>query len=570
MLLPLSELLSGRHDCQSVSVEGVAQRFRTNGFGVAQMELATESGVFPVFVNGGESLSSAGVLDSKLRIRGVCFTNFNSRGELMGIQIRAGSPADVQVLQPGHADPFEAPEVAPLALQPYRWEGPSLHRQRLVGTVTLARPGQFFYVQAAYRNFRVETRQGDALVPGDRVEASGFVSKTPHFAVLREAVFRKTGVAEPPVPNPVRPVDLLGWPTLGTALRLEDHDGELIQMRGKLLKIEPEEDTERRVYFEADGMVRVAVLPPGNAAEALAGWVPGSEVQMSGICVQRLGTRDLETHRTKSVGFELLLRGAGDVVILKTPPWWTKERLGWALGGASLILAALGGWNFTLRRRVLAQTRLITEKVANESRLEERQRIGRELHDTLLQELAGITLLLESTKRHLHEPSKAMETLHMAERMAHRCRVESRSSVQDLMSISLENGGLPLAIAELVRPLAEAGGIPLRVQFPPDLGRLGARIETALLRIAHEAVANAVKHSKASGIELSLGRVPEGWVLSVHDDGCGFEYNRRGAAPSGHFGLLGMDGHAVRMGGRLEICSSAGMGTTVVARLPLA
>lgn len=567
-LIAPHELWSGRYDCQPVTLEGVVQRIEINSFDVAQIEIATESGLFPVFVNRARSLEGTEIVDAKLRISGICFSSYNSRGELNGIQIRAATPSSIQILEPGNPEPFSAPEAHALALMPFRQEPPNLHRQRITGTVTMSRPGKFFYLQTPLRNFRIETHQEAPLTPGDRVEASGFVAKSPSFAVLREAVFRKLAKDPPPAPQPVEPEALLGWPRSGTALRLEDYDGQLIRIEGRLLKIEPEESNGRRVYFEADRTVRFAILPPETPAGKIAHLQSGSDIALTGICVQHLDTPWLRINRTKSVGFHLLLRGPDDIVIKNAPPWWTKERLAWALGSAAFILAALGVWIFSLRRLVAAQTRLLSETIANESRLEERQRIGRELHDTLLQELTGITRLIGNAKRHLDDPKKATETLSMAERMAHRCNAESRSSVQDLMSISLENGGLPMAIDELVRPLASIADADFQTFIPQDLGRHDARIETAILRIAHEAVANALKHSKASHVVLSLEKLPDFLRLTVSDNGSGFERPKNSSA-SAHFGLLGMEERAIRAGGRLEIESASGTGTKVVASFPL-
>jgi len=200
--------------------------------------------------------------------------------------------------------------------------------------------------------------------------------------------------------------------------------------------------------------------------------------------------------------------------------------------------------------------------------LEERQRIGRELHDTLQQELTGIGMLIGTTKRHLDEPEKAIQSLDMAERMVHRCSEESRSSILDLQSVTLETRGLTAAIEELVRPLAEIQGAVFQQKVTGTARPLPTRLETALLRLAHEAAANAGRHSGAAQVDLTLNYGPDQLTMTVRDDGCGFDPTLKRSVNDRHFGLLGMDERVLKLRGTLDIESAPGTGTTIRITLP--
>ena len=238
-------------------------------------------------------------------------------------------------------------------------------------------------------------------------------------------------------------------------------------------------------------------------------------------------------------------------------------------GGIALIALAILLWNIVLRQTVKRQTEAIAERITQESRMQERQRIGRDLHDTLHQELTGIGMLIGSTRDNIADPPKALTTLQMAERMVHRASVESRGTIQDLMSVTLAEQGLRTALEESVKPLAQLGGAVFQMHVDDPLPRLGPRVETALLRIAHEAAANAGRHSQAREVHLSLRGTPSHVIMELRDDGCGFDPGIIRGGDQRHFGLLSMEQRAGKLNGRLEITSAPGTGTTVRVTLPL-
>jgi signal transduction histidine kinase len=205
---------------------------------------------------------------------------------------------------------------------------------------------------------------------------------------------------------------------------------------------------------------------------------------------------------------------------------------------------------------------IIRQKLRNSAVLEERNRIARELHDTLEQELAGITMQLDLAVDCLRRaPRVAEQALETARNMSRHSMVEARRSVWDLRCQLLEDGDLVYALEQIVEPLAPREHVKMDVRVQGSPVRLPRPVEMNLLRIGQEAVANAVKHGHAREISIELRYAPTSVYLTVSDDGQGFASAQ--SSPTGHFGLLDMRERAQSMGSQLEIDSEPGRGTRI-------
>jgi signal transduction histidine kinase len=336
-----------------------------------------------------------------------------------------------------------------------------------------------------------------------------------------------------------------------------------------LIKADRDEHGWHRLHVSHDGVVSHAILGPDVAEEQVTALLPGSLLDLSGVCELRLVQGWPVREMPKPASFILHMQDMSAVKLISAPSWWTTQRLTWALGGTVLVALATLLWNASLRQTVKKQTAAIAAGIAHESRQQERQRIGRDLHDTLHQELTGIGMLIGNTRNNLADPAKALTTLQMAERMVQRASVESRGTIQDLMSVTLAEQGLSTALEESVKPLAQLGGALFHIDVPADMPRLGPRIETALLRIAHEAAANAGRHSQAREVHLTLRSTSSEVIMELRDDGCGFDPGIIRGGDERHFGLLSMEQRALKLNGRLELQSAPGAGTIVRVTLPL-
>lgn len=204
--------------------------------------------------------------------------------------------------------------------------------------------------------------------------------------------------------------------------------------------------------------------------------------------------------------------------------------------------------------------------------VEERNRLAREIHDTIAQGLTAASLQLDVVEATLTtNPTKAARAAERAQSIVRANLVEARRSVLELRAPLLGTDSLPGSLSRLLNQAAVDIGAAGSFQVEGAYRGLPARIENQLYRIAQEALHNAVKYSSASHLTLVLAIEAEQVVLRVMDDGAGFDpKNVDRLADRGHFGLAGMGERVRLLGGYLSIQSEPGEGTVIVAVVPLA
>jgi signal transduction histidine kinase/streptogramin lyase len=228
---------------------------------------------------------------------------------------------------------------------------------------------------------------------------------------------------------------------------------------------------------------------------------------------------------------------------------------------AGLIAAAAWG----IYRLRLRQIRFRFEAV-----LGERARLAREIHDTLAQGFVGISSQLDAVALAMpDEPGPARKYLDLARRMARHSLTEARRSVMDLRASVLEGQDLSAALQSGTKLWTAGSGVQVDIDVSGDARPLPDDYEQHLLRIAQEAVANALKHASARRIWIKLHMEARKLYLRIKDDGRGFNQEGAFATVGGHFGLLGMRERAERLGGELHLASRPGEGTEVEVRVPL-
>ncbi len=202
--------------------------------------------------------------------------------------------------------------------------------------------------------------------------------------------------------------------------------------------------------------------------------------------------------------------------------------------------------------------------------LEERNRLAREIHDTLAQGLAAIALRLESVDALLE--AETADTARMRSGVGQALALtranleEARRSVLDLRAASLEGQTLVQALQSLVNEVELDRGGRVVCEITGGGRPLPARIEVGLYRIAREALTNVARHAHATRAHLGLVMTPEEARLVIEDDGHGFD---PASIPQGRYGLRGMSERARLLGGELRIATSPGEGTRIEAIIPL-
>ena len=200
--------------------------------------------------------------------------------------------------------------------------------------------------------------------------------------------------------------------------------------------------------------------------------------------------------------------------------------------------------------------------------MDERQRMAREIHDTIAQGLTGIVTQLEAAGQSSDRPEERQRHIDSAARLARDSLAEARRAVEASRPPQLDGQSLLEAVTAVADEWTAQHGVPVEVSSTGEAVPLHPEIEVALLRIAQEALANVAKHAGATRARLTLTYMGDVVTLDIRDDGVGF-VPPTSTAPRGlGFGLSGMRQRANRVAGTLSIESEPGAGTAISARVP--
>ena len=557
--LPFGSLLTGRHDCDYVEVEGVIQRAwlaSDPDMHILFAEIAIEGGFVRASFWDYTPADLTDFIDARVRVRGNAGTLFGQTGQLRGVSIFGGRTSHIEVLS-APPEPFSLPIRSIRSIHNYSSAGEVNQRIRVRGVVTsqvFGRPVEVsdfptsttfrdvrhvLYLRDGESGVRIETEQEMPVTPGDVIEAVGFPAVTPAKPILRNAVFRVMGSGRPSQPVTVSPTQAL------TA----EYDAELVRIEGQLLGV-LRNPTASVLVLKTGETVFDAALDASFGAD-LEKIRPGSIVSVTGVYSYQWGPPAL---------FRLFLRDPADVVVLASGPWWTLSH--------TLVLIAMvtavGGIATVWVRATGKQKRQQFNAI-----LSERNRVARELHDTLEQGLAGITLQLEAVAGSLDaSPGAARQSLDVARQMLRYSLEEARRSVMDLRSEALNGRDLAGALTSLAQQMTAGCSPVVDVRVEGVVRRLDAAYEHHLLRIGLEALTNALKHADATRVDILLRLSADSVELIVRDDGCGLGQGRMDS-PGAHFGLQGIRERVDKMGGTVTIASQPGEGTRLAVHVPL-
>ncbi|GAA5028085.1 sensor histidine kinase [Terrabacter aeriphilus] len=255
--------------------------------------------------------------------------------------------------------------------------------------------------------------------------------------------------------------------------------------------------------------------------------------------------------------------------------------------GAGVVIATVLGYQALYaesdhrRRLILELDRTRSELAAVERRagvMDERERLAREIHDTLAQGLSSIQLLLGAATRSLDperevNPARALDLVERARHEARENLAEARRFVRALAPVDLEESTLTAALRRLCETTTTRAGIPVSFHEQGPGVALGTPAEVALLRIAQAALGNTTQHAQATRADVTFTVMDAAVTLDVVDDGIGFNTRATSAGAddetgtrSGGFGLRSMASRAAELGGVLTVESQRGCGTAVSVR----
>jgi len=547
----IDDLGSGRYHYQRVAIEGIVRTVEADGEGTGLARVALGSRLIEVRIESPAKADEA-LIEARVRVTGLAAGEINQRRQLVAPYLRCRDWSDLVVLEPARGREVIT-EVSADQLLNFAVGGQELRRVRLKGEILAVFPEGDIFLRGGDSGIGIRRADSEPpLLIGDRVDLLGFPEMDRFSARLVDSVVVGRSAGTTPRPVAATMDDLLEGA----------EDGNLVTLVGEVG--EQYRNERGGVMVLRDGNATIRVDLPESAPSP----VSGAKVRVTGIARVE-STKRSSPYRSEPVTVALRMRMADDLVVLGAPSWWTSGRLGVALVLLVVATVLAGLWITLLRRQVTRQTAALRHRIEHEAALEERQRIAREFHDTLEQDLAGLSLRLDAAAvRGTDEKLRGF--IEGSRNLVSRIQIETRNLVSDLRQDPGGEADLIGALGELVERQSGDGG-PEVVMVSPENGiaPLPSRTVHHLRMIAQESVTNVLKHAAAKRVVISVSEGPALLELRIADDGVGFETGGETLGGSGHFGCMGMRERCRKIGAEIEWRSKAGEGTEVVVRMPV-
>jgi PAS domain S-box-containing protein len=271
-----------------------------------------------------------------------------------------------------------------------------------------------------------------------------------------------------------------------------------------------------------------------------------------------------------------------DISCYRDPPPESLLAIPLRVGGAILGVLDVGGGSqgfdegdirilshFADQAAVAIEKARLRQQAEQVAVMEERQRLARELHDSVTQALYSVALYADAAKLAMEQGGRsqvAAKNLSEVRTLAREAMLEMRLLIFELHPPALEEEGLVGALRTRLATVETRAGLETDIQVDGQETDLSPAVEEALYRFAQEALNNVIKHAQADRVEVRAALQADRAVLEVRDDGCGFDPE----STNGGLGLKGMKDRIVRLGGELVLDSYPGSGTLLRAEIPLA
>jgi hypothetical protein len=341
-------LLSGQEDSQLVQVKGIVRSIRFDQVTKQYwIDLVVDGERFTACASQIPTKQPEELVDSVVKVQGVCSTQFNHQRQLFGIRLLAPRATDLVVEKPAPANPFDIPAQDISSLLQFTPQGNLGHRVKLSGTVACAEPGEVVFIQNEKAGVCCQTQLRTPLQPGDRVEVIGFPAKGEYTPVLEDAVYRKVSDGTAPAPVSLNLDEILAG----------SNDCRLIQTSARIVDRTMHGREQFLVLAQNDFTFNAYLVQPGTGP-GLDALKNGSDVSIKGICLIERGSgwRGGGDWRAKS--FRLLIRSPADVEIQSDPPILVQSNIWPAIGVLIGVILLLLLWIVALYRRVNVASRV--------------------------------------------------------------------------------------------------------------------------------------------------------------------------------------------------------------------
>ena len=556
------KLITGGLDAQWVEISGVVRSCETIAsgeiFGDWRMVLAMDENKVTVTANGPRPPQIEP--DAEVRIRCVCFYQFNESRQVLKPVLVMPRGASVDVVRPAPADPFATP-VRPVAgILQFAPDSVFGYRIHVRGTVTFQQSDEMIWMRDASGATGIQVRHAETLQPGDQIDVLGFPLYGASSAMLEDAVIQKQDSG--PAPKPL---------VLSSPEEAFRHEADLVSLEAVVDEVQPMLGGEMLTLKERD-MTFKAIYKSFSTSTESQNWQPGSRVRVTGICT---ASGDEASFTLSGIwhpqSFQILLRSPDDLAVISWPPWWTPQHvilfLGAIIGGLLLVtgvvmLLARHRLNEQGRQRAMAEAEFTAI-------LSERNRLARDIHDTLAQGLVAMSVQLRLAKKQSDGASESLrQHLDSAQQLVRQSLQEARNSIWNMRSQVLENGDLAGALKDILKQMVDDTEVEARFEVAGKAHRLAPFVESNLLRVGQEAITNAAKHAQAGHINVKLEFGEKQFQLTVSDDGRGFDPAQT-VTGAGGFGLVGMRERVAALHGELSLRSAPGQGAEIKLTVPV-
>lgn len=573
----LEQFLRGGDYLRSISVAGVVQGVtEEKGYGWL-LQIETGLGRFLCRLPKRAPYSIESLLDARVKVSGVAAASRNWRREFVRPRLIVSQEVDFQISQPPNPDPFQAKSVELRRLNGFSMEGTSLHRILVEGVVTFADNAGCVYIQDDDFAVRIQTLDSPALMPGDYVDVAGFIDLSHHVAELSGALVRVKGKRPVPIPLALRFADVLKENDRlrkGERTQLPGYDGIYTELSGTVLSHYFEINRDRS-HLEIDCGDSISTVTVAGSTYPLA---IGSRITVRGVARFQYDSPLETSYYNPPSRLDLLVAGNAMIRVLSGAPWWTVKRSLVALGIVASMGVAVAFWAFFLKRMLKRKVKQLAAEIncrhdaalEFQAALRERTRLAANLHDTLVQTMAGINYQLEACNGQISDP-RAKVSLHTAQRMVQCSQKDLRGAVWALRILPQMQGPFSSVVDRIVTQTIGDRPCQFKTKVDAYLGHLADFVAGNLLLLIQESVTNALRHANPSmiTIEVKKLREPDRICVRVTDDGEGFSISEDVNVMEGHFGIQGMKERVQNLNGHFQIDSFPGKGTTVIATIPL-
>ena len=498
------------------------------------------------------------LIGSKVYATGVCIPSDPSARMTVGRTFKVASADDIAEVKPPPECSARVPDIGEIS-STRESEMPSLGYHRARGRVVAAWHKRKALIQMADGSF-VGIEFANPPLPrfGETIEAVGLPESDLFRLNLVNASWKSLA---PPVPDarkpvPVTPETIVSIQNGHSLVNCSLH-GSPVSIEGVIRSIST--DGSVQIHVECD---RSVLLVDADAmGTPPSGLAVGAKVRVCGTCVFEPDSQRRLSAFPQLKNFILVMRSPDGIVVLESPPWWTPRRLAVVIGG---LLAVIFG--IIVRNKLQKRKAAMLAKFSTELKVEERTRLAVELHDSLAQNLTGVSLEIDTAGKLAETDPKAMrEHLGQATRTLKSCRDELRNCIWDLRNRALEESSMDEAIRQTLAPHVIGVDVAIRFNVPREM--ISDNTAHAILRSIRELAINAVRHGKASKIWIAGSIDGDNLLFSVRDNGTGFDPATAPGFAEGHYGLVGITERIEALEGEFNIESSPGSGAKATARI---